>query len=164
SCDPPFFCQYLGYQPSGTLELEWAETDGNGAYRPDMKAVLFASYRTAFPRNGIAMAGGAVKARRTRVSRPVFSPGSQTQEIRADLTVYPGETAEVTVEIINHETLGVVKSLPLAGQASGTVLLTWDGRSSSGLLAAPGTYTVRTRAVGRFGETAVSDILMQVEY
>ncbi|MCC6129571.1 MAG: hypothetical protein IT186_06550 [Acidobacteria bacterium] len=77
---------------------------------------------------------------------------------------HAGERSNIEIRWTNHESLSVVRRIERENVPPGIVSVTWDGRSKSGLAAAPGGYTVQVVATDSAGNKARAEILTTLEY
>lgn len=164
-CDPPQFCRWLeGYHPSGPFVYEWAGSDEAGAYRPEIQGVLVISSHENLSRNAIVVHGGSPELTGLVVSPAYYAAGTGRQQVEFSVRAHPGDRLEIAVTWTNHESRSVVRRLRRGSVLPGRLTLPWDGRSETGMAAAPGGYTVRVVVEDSIGNRASCETLTTLVY
>jgi flagellar hook assembly protein FlgD len=165
SCTPPWFCfGFDEYQGSGTFEFQWAGVDTTGAVRNDVREMSVISNRQNMSKNGFVMYGGKPVVKNLAATPAIFGPEHGTQAIAFDLATYMNEATTVTVEILNQESLSVLRTITATGVGSGRPSVTWDGRADNGMYVAPGLYTITLSATDSTGARGWAQVITTVQY
>jgi flagellar hook assembly protein FlgD len=166
-CNPPNVClTNEKYEESGTHSLTWAGTNSSGGFAagPNLTKVTVDSWRTDWPKNAVVLFGTKPAISNVGATPAMFGPTVGTEQIAFDLSTFQSQSVPVTITVINHASLSVLRSITLTNQAPGHVTASWDGRADNGLFVVPGHYTITVSTTDSYGNQAQGQALTTVQY
>jgi flagellar hook assembly protein FlgD len=165
TCDAPQFCIVQNeYQESGPHTIRWAGVDNDGNLLPFMGTVGIASFRTTFPKNAVVVFGTKPTISPLIMGSPTFTPGSGNNSATFDVTSFQNQSVNLKLEFTNLESHSILRTMNLANQAPGHLLMQWDGRGDNGMLVASGFYSVTAQVSDSIGNKVKEQILTTVRY
>ena len=164
-CPPPDYCVLLDkYDESGPHTVYFSGADSTGKFVGGMTQVQAWSLRSNFAKNATVVYGTSPVVTNVTVTPPVFGPAVGTQTVAFDLASYLNQAVGVTIAFVNQGSVSALRTITLASQAPGHVVLTWDGKADNAMWVAPGFYTVTVTATDAAGNRATGQILTTVLY
>ncbi|MBL0385939.1 S8 family serine peptidase [Tumebacillus sp. ITR2] len=156
---------YNAKQTPGAKTIQWnGKTDagvlvGTGVYTYKIDAVDLKGNVAATVTSNVS-----VDVTAPTFTTPTFSvnPFHPTTGATTALSYNLSEDATVTVTVVNASGAAVKTLLNGVKQSAGSNTVAWDGKNSSGVVLAAGTYTVKLRAVdavGLIGETSFTIVI-----
>jgi flagellar hook assembly protein FlgD len=98
-----------------------------------------------------------------RVNPALFAPDRGTQTISYSLQTFQNQIANITVTILNQQSLTVLRTIVQNGVSPGVRSIVWDGKADNGMRVAPGTYAVTVSATTTTGQSK-AQILTTIQY
>jgi len=164
-CGPSDYClKHDEYQAAGTYTVNWYGTDDAGALRSDLTNVSVTSFRTGFAQNAVVVYGSKPSIAGLSVSPAVFAPAFAPQTIAFDLTTFQSASATVQLSFRNIASGSTLRTITLADQAPGHVIVTWDGRADNGMWVAAGDYLVTLAITDPIGNAVLTPFPTTVKY
>ena len=164
-CNAPRFCLVNAkYEEPGAHTVYWTGTDSTGAIRGDLTRVSVSTDQYRFSKNTIVVFGSKPTITNLRLTPPYVGPAQGTQNITFTLGTYQNQAVSIAVQILNQESLSVLRNISVGSQAPGAVTITWDGRADNGMMVAPGYYTITVTATDSVGNAVSGRTLATVQY
>jgi flagellar hook assembly protein FlgD len=162
---PGNFCAPAGdYQWPGTHTFSWLGIDPSGNLRSDITAIVVMITGETAGGNVVQVYGTQPAVTNFAISPTYYRPGSGTLQIALNAATYQGRTVSATAQFERLGVAGALQTVTLTGQSSGPLSLSWDGRSSTGLLVAAGQYLVTVTVTDSAGAQTVQQGLMTINY
>jgi PKD repeat protein len=152
----------------GTYRITWNGENAEGQIiKPSPgDAFLFGIFGYTLPNNGVFVRNGVQLSAMTS-SPPIFDPTGLTPaatpiQCAVQFTLSLPATAELVVQ--DSITGAVVNRLQYPGLAAGINSVLWDGKTSDGRYAAPGTYRLGITAIQANGFRSLTSFVLQRVY
>jgi flagellar hook assembly protein FlgD len=152
----------------GTYRITWNGDNAEGQLIKPAPgdSFLFGIFGYTLPNNGVFVRNGVQLSAMTS-SPPIFdptglTPAAQPNKCAVQFTLSLPATAEMVVQ--DAITGAVVNRLQYPGLAAGINAVLWDGKTSDGRYAAPGTYRLAVTAIQANGFRSLSSFVLQRVY
>ncbi|MBL8350364.1 MAG: PKD domain-containing protein [Burkholderiaceae bacterium] len=152
----------------GTHRITWNGDNAEGQIIKPAPgdAFLFGIFGYTLPNNGIFVRNG-VQLSAMSAAPPIFDPtgltaAAQPNKCAVQFTLSLPATAELVVQ--DSITGAVVSRLQYPGLPAGANTVLWDGKTSDGRYAAPGTYRLGVTAIQANGFRSLSSYVLQRVY
>ncbi len=152
----------------GTYRITWNGDNASGQIiKPSPgDSFLFGIFGYTLPNNGVFVRNG-VQLSAMSSSPPIFDPTGLTPQgtpipCRVQFTLSLPATAELVIQ--DTVTGAVVNRIQYPNLAAGVATIVWDGKTSDGRYAAPGTYRLGLTAIQANGFRSLSSYVLQRVY
>jgi hypothetical protein len=152
----------------GTYRITWNGENAEGQIIKPAPgdAFLFGIFGYTLPNNGVFVRNGVQLSAMTS-SPPIFDPTGLTPaatpiQCAVQFTLSLPATAELVIQ--DSITGAVVNRLQYPGLAAGINSVLWDGKTSDGRYAAPGTYRLGITAIQANGFRSLTSFVLQRVY
>ena len=152
----------------GTYRITWNgdNADGQIIKPAPGDAFLFGIFGYTLPGNGVFVRNG-VQLNAMSASPPIFDPtglgpAATLNQCSVQFTLSLPAAAELVVQ--DAITGAVVNRVQYPGLAAGANVVRWDGKTSDGRYAAPGTYRLGLTAIQANGFRSLSSFVLQRVY
>ena len=165
-CNPPNYCIPLdGYREAATRTFYWTGTDQQGRLIKGLVCGWGVIRLKANNWNMITTYGTRPEITNVQVNPPLYAPAVGTQTVSFNFSTYQNQTATITIEFLNQDSLSKLRTITLNNVSPGNFSVGWDGRAGNGIWVAPGHYTVIVKVVDSIGNAAVeSRTLTTIQY
>lgn len=165
-CTPERICPVLRrYEESGAHTFRWIGFDENGVFRAsEIKRSILVSEPQYMAKNSVILYGTKPTINNALVTPAMYGPSLGGQSITFDLTTYQSQPASVSVSFLNQGSLSVLRTITVASQTPGPVVISWDGLADNGMWAAPGTYILTVTVTDPIGNVVSEQLLTTVQY
>ncbi len=162
---PGNFCMPNGeFQAPGTHTLYWEGADPSGVLRTDITAMVLMVTGESATGNTIVTYGTSPTVTNLLLAPTYFRPGAGQLKVTLNAATSFGRTVGAAATFQRLGAPGPVQTVTLPLQSAGPLTLNWDGRSSNGLLVAPGAYLVTTTVTDSSGSQTTRQSLITVNY
>jgi flagellar hook assembly protein FlgD len=158
-------CFLSEYRPSGQNEFSWYGTSIDGTYLADAPYLTIIRRNDVWPRNLTLVYGTSPTLSGLSITPLIFNPAGPTSlTIQLNASTYQARTLTAKAAFRNVMSLSVLRTVPIASQGSGQIVLTWNGRAENGAWVAPGLYEVTITVTDSAGGSATLKPLITVRY
>jgi PKD repeat protein len=149
----------------GTYRITWNGENGDGVLikPPPGDAFLFGIFGYTLPDNAIVVKSGA-QVGTVAATPSIFDPttlDNSGNPALSNISFTLSRPATVELVVANTATGAVLGRFQYPGRAAGPNLITWDGKTNTGVLAAPGRYRLGLTAVQANGKKSITQYVLQ---
>jgi flagellar hook assembly protein FlgD len=158
-------CFLNEYQSSGPHEVSWFGTSVDGTFLGNAIYLTMIRRNDIWPRDLTLVYGTAPAISGLTITPLIFNPaGPTTLTLQMTVTTFQSRAVTAKAAFRNVTSLSVLRTVTIASQPAGQVVLTWNGRAENGAWVAPGLYEVTITITDSAGGSTTLKPVLTVRY
>jgi flagellar hook assembly protein FlgD len=168
SCDATQ-CIATGYQSAGAHEIAWYGRTTSSIYVPSAPYLAVIRRDDNWPKNVVLLFGTSPTISNLAISSSIFNPASATSvatglDVSFDVATFQSRTVTATCQFRNTGSGSILRTITLAAQPAGHLIVHWNGRADNGDWVAPDVYEIILTVTDSAGSAATMRPLVVVRY